>query len=72
MYVVVTHAESHALFTARWSLSPLFGNLLLELTEIDPEVGAAGKRVTKQARLQVSVPVPDIPDSQSPHTNVDE
>lgn len=72
MYVAITRAESHVLFTAGSSPSPLFENLPLEPTEIDPEVEAAGEQATEQARLQVSVPVPDTPDGQSPHSLMDD
>jgi superfamily I DNA/RNA helicase len=72
MYVAITRAESHVLFTAGPSPSPLFENLPLEPTEIDPEVEAAGEQATEQARLQVSVPVPDTPDGQSPHSLMDD
>ena len=72
MYVAITRAESHVLFTAGPSPSPLFENLLLEPTEVDPDVEAAGEQATEQSRLQISVPVPDTPSGQSPHSLMDD
>ena len=72
LYVGITRAESHLLFTAGPSPSPLFENLPLEPTEVDPDVEQSRGRVTEQARLQVSVPVPDTPDGQSPHSLMDD
>ena len=72
MYVAITRAKSHVLFTAGPSPSPLFENLPLEPTEVDPDVEPAGDRGTEQARLQVSVPVPDTPAGQSPHSLMDD
>ncbi|WP_394743079.1 UvrD-helicase domain-containing protein [Natronococcus roseus] len=72
MYVAITRAESHVLFTAGSSPSPLFENLPLEPTEVDPDVEAIGDQATEQTRLQVSVPVPDTPTGQSPHSLMDD
>lgn len=72
MYVAITRAESHVLFSAGDSPSPLFENLPLEPTEIDPDVEVGGSTETEQTRLQVSVPVPNAPTGQSPHSLMDD
>jgi ATP-dependent exoDNAse (exonuclease V) beta subunit len=71
-YVAITRAESHVLFSAGPSPNPLFENLPLEPTEVDPDVEASRSQATEQARLQVSVPVPDTPTGQSPHSLMDD
>ncbi|WP_436936499.1 UvrD-helicase domain-containing protein [Halovenus marina] len=72
MYVAITRAESHVLFSAGPSPSPLFENLPLEPETVEPDVEEAGTARTEQSRLQVSVPVPDIPAGQSPHSLMDD
>ena len=64
--------DSHVLFSAGPSPSPLFENLPLEPTEVDPDVEASRSQATEQARLQVSVPVPDTPTGQTPHSLMDD
>lgn len=72
MYVAITRAESHVLFSAGPSPSPLFEHLPLEPEMVEPDVADAGVTRTEQARLQVSVPVPDVPAGQSPHSLMDD
>jgi superfamily I DNA/RNA helicase len=72
MYVAITRAESHLLFSAGSSPSPLFENLPLEPETVKPDIKDTDTTRTEQARLQVSVPVPDTPTGQSPHSLMDD
>ena len=72
MYVAITRAESHLLFSAGASPSPLFENLPLEPTTVEPDVTESSVTRTEQARLRVSVPVPEVPVGQTPHSLMDD
>ncbi len=72
LYVAITRAEHHVLFSAGTEPSAFFENLPLEPTKIDPEVSDVTARTTEQAQLQVTVPTPDGPIGQSPHSLMDD
>ncbi|CCQ35020.1 ATP-dependent DNA helicase PcrA protein [Halorhabdus tiamatea SARL4B] len=72
LYVAMTRAQDHLLFSAGAEPSPLFENLPLEPESVDPEIEAAGIDRTEQTRLQVSIPEPDVPAGQSPHALMDD
>ncbi|MFB6254887.1 MAG: PD-(D/E)XK nuclease family protein, partial [Halobacteriaceae archaeon] len=72
MYVAITRAESHVLFSAGSSPSQFFENLPLDPVTIEPEIEDTDIRPTEQTRLQVSIPVPDVPAEQTPHTIMDD
>jgi len=72
LYVAITRAESHVLFSAGESPSPLFENLPLEPSTVEPDVEDAAVGGTEQTQLQISVPVPEMPSGQSPHSLMDD
>jgi len=65
LYVAITRAESHVLFSAGESPSPLFENLPLEPSTVEPDIEEVTVGGTEQAQLQISVPVPETPSGQS-------
>ena len=72
LYVAITRAESHVLFSAGESPSPLFENLPLEPSTVEPDIEEVTVGGTEQAQLQISVPVPETPSGQSPHSLMDD
>jgi len=72
LYVAMTRAQDHLLFSAGADPSPLFENLPLEPESVEPELEESGIDQTEQTRLQVSIPEPDVPAGQSPHALMDD
>ncbi|ACV11887.1 UvrD/REP helicase [Halorhabdus utahensis DSM 12940] len=72
LYVAMTRAQDHLLFSAGVEPSPLFENLPLEPESVEPELKESGIDRTEQTRLQVSIPEPDVPAGQSPHALMDD
>ena len=72
LYVAMTRAQDHLLFSAGAEPSPLFENLPLEPTSVEPELEESGIDRIEQTRLQVSIPEPDVPAGQSPHALMDD
>ncbi len=61
LYVAMTRAQDHLLFSAGAEPSPLFENLPLEPKSVEPDLEESGIDQTEQTRLQVSIPEPDVP-----------
>jgi ATP-dependent helicase/nuclease subunit A len=72
MYVAMTRAKDHLLFSAGSSPSALFENLPLEPEESEPDVQPADGGSTIQSHLQISIPNREGPVAQSPHTLIDD
>ena len=72
MYVAMTRAKDHLLFSAGSTPSPLFENLPLDPKTIEPEVRPVDAGRTIQTQLQISVPTVDTPRSRSPHSLIDD
>ncbi|WP_273837135.1 ATP-dependent DNA helicase [Halococcus sp. PRR34] len=72
MYVAMTRAKDHLLFSAGSSPSALFENLPLEPEESTPDVQPADGGGTVQSHLQIAIPEREGPVSQSPHTLIDD
>ena len=72
LYVAITRAESHVLFSASAKPSAFFENLPLEPTEVVPDLSPTKRGPTEQAHLQVTVPAPEGPVGQSPHSLMDD
>jgi len=72
LYVAITRAEAHVLFTADGEPSPFFEGLPLDPTAIDPTPEVAERGGTEQTRFQVAIPDPVIPAGHSPHSLMDD
>ncbi|WP_280537759.1 ATP-dependent DNA helicase [Halopenitus sp. POP-27] len=72
LYVAITRARSHVLFSAGESPSPFFETLPLEPSTVDPNVEEVVVDGTDRTPLQVSVPVSHTPSRQSPHSLMDD
>jgi superfamily I DNA/RNA helicase len=68
LYVAMTRAESHLVFSAGESPSGLFENLPLEAEVLEPNVTENTTTQTEQAHLQISVSTRDGPEGYTPHT----
>ncbi len=67
LYVAMTRAEQHLLFTAGESPNTFLAELDVDIEEIEPDVQDHEGDGTVQARLDISVPMPVGPESWSPH-----
>ena len=72
LYVAITRAESHVLFSASTEPSAFFENLRPEPAEVVPDLSPVERDSTEQAHLQVTVPEPNGPVGQSPHSLMDD
>ena len=72
LYVAMTRAKDHLLFSAGSSPSALFENLPLEPEESVPDVQPAEGGDTVQSHLQITIPEREGPISQSPHSLIDD
>jgi len=68
LYVAMTRAESHLVFTAGESPNTFIKELPVDLRELEPNVQEDDVDETTQAHLQITVPTPDGPIGHSPHT----
>ncbi|QIB75606.1 UvrD-helicase domain-containing protein [Halogeometricum borinquense] len=68
LYVSMTRAESHLVFSAGENPNTFFEELPVAVEEITPDVEADDRSETTQANLQISVPTPAGPVGHSPHT----
>jgi superfamily I DNA/RNA helicase len=68
LYVAMTRAESHLVFSAGESPSGLFENLPLDADVVEPDVTEDTATQTEQAHLQISVSTRDGPEGYTPHT----
>ena len=71
LYVAMRRAKDHLLFSAETAPNPFFENLPLEPTRVEPEIQPAEADSTTQSHLQITVPKPTGPISQSPHSLID-
>ncbi|WP_160135336.1 UvrD-helicase domain-containing protein [Halococcus salsus] len=72
LYVAMTRAKDHLLFSAETAPSPFFENLPLKPARIEPDVQSAEADNTVQSHLQITVPKQTGPISQSPHSLIDD
>lgn len=68
LYVAMTRAESHLVFTAGENPNTFIEELPVEEEELVPAVEADELQETKQAHLQIPVPTPEGPVGHTPHT----
>ncbi|MBX0297064.1 UvrD-helicase domain-containing protein [Haloarcula nitratireducens] len=68
LYVAMTRAESHLVFTAGETPNTFLEKLPVEIESVVPDVDTERGGGTTQANLQISVPTPDGPVGHSPHT----
>jgi len=68
LYVAITRAESHVVFTAGEDPNTFVEELPVEVEEIAPDVTERTQKETEQTPLQVEMPVPEGPRSHTPHT----
>lgn len=61
LYVAMTRAEHHLVFTAGETPNTFIEELPVDLEEIEPAVSAMDAGETNQTALDVSVPLPDGP-----------
>ncbi|WP_049971896.1 UvrD-helicase domain-containing protein [Haladaptatus cibarius] len=68
LYVAMTRAESHLVFSAGESPSPLFENLPIDAWERTPDLSVDESVRTEQTKLRISTPDPEGPRGHTPHT----
>ena len=68
LYVAMTRAESHLIFSGGENLNTFLEELPVEVSELVPDVQETVVGETTQANLQISIPTPDGPIGHSPHT----
>jgi len=71
LYVAITRAESHVLFTAGEEPNTFFEELPCPTRESDTEVESVGRSETAQSQLPFSIVTPDGPTGHTPHTLMD-
>jgi superfamily I DNA/RNA helicase len=67
LYVAMTRAEHHLVFTAGDEPNTFLEELPVEIEELEPDVEAVGPGETVQTRLDISVPLPEGPVGWNPH-----
>ncbi|QLC34358.1 ATP-dependent helicase [Halarchaeum sp. CBA1220] len=68
LYVAVTRAESHVVFTAGEDPNTFLEELPVEVEAVTPAVAESTQEETEQTALQVEMPVPEGPRGHTPHT----
>ena len=68
LYVAMTRAETHLVFTAGETPNTFIEELPVNLEELEPDVHEDRISETEQTHLQISVPTPEGPVGHSPHT----
>ena len=68
LYVAITRAESHVVFTAGEDPNTFLEELPVEIEEITPNLAESTQEETEQSALQVEMPVPGGVRSHTPHT----
>ncbi|WP_411966159.1 UvrD-helicase domain-containing protein [Haloferax sp. YSMS24] len=68
LYVAMTRAESHLVFSGGENLNTFLEELPVEVSELEPHVKETAVGETRQTRLHVSIPTPEGPVGHSPHT----
>ncbi|WP_281193747.1 exodeoxyribonuclease V subunit beta [Halorubrum sp. F4] len=72
LYVAITRAESHVLFTGGEDPNAFFEELPCSSREGDTTVDAVDRPTTARARLPFSIVTPDGPKGHTPHTLMDD
>ncbi len=72
LYVAMTRAESHLLFSAGENPSPFFEELPLTPREVESELTPRTAPDSEQAKLQVTVPMSSSPIGHTPHSLMDD
>ncbi|TKR27978.1 UvrD-helicase domain-containing protein [Natronomonas salsuginis] len=71
LYVAITRAESHVLFTGGEDPNTFFEELPCPTREADPTVETVDRTATAQTQLPFSIVQPDGPTGHTPHTLMD-
>jgi ATP-dependent helicase/nuclease subunit A len=72
LYVAITRAEHHVLFSAGDTPNQLLEELSVEIEMLEPDVAEGGPPDTVQAHLQITVPEAQGPRGTTPHALMDE
>jgi ATP-dependent exoDNAse (exonuclease V) beta subunit len=68
LYVAITRAESHVVFSAGEDPNSFIEELPVEVAEVSLDVDEQTLNPSAQTALQVDTPVPEGPQGQTPHT----
>lgn len=68
LYVAMTRAESHLIFSAGETPNTFIEELPVDVEPLIPDIREDGTGETTQSHLQISVPTPEGPVGQSPHS----
>jgi ATP-dependent exoDNAse (exonuclease V) beta subunit len=68
LYVAITRAESHVVFSAGEDPNSFIEELPVEVAEVSLDVDEQTPDPSEQTALQVDIPVPEGPQGQTPHT----
>jgi len=71
LYVAITRAESHVLFTGGEDPNTFFAELPCPTREADPTVEPVERTTTAQTQLPFSIVTPEGPTGHTPHTLMD-
>jgi ATP-dependent exoDNAse (exonuclease V) beta subunit len=72
LYVAITRAEHHVLFSAGERPNQFLEELPVEIEPLEPDIRESGPPETEQAHLQIGVPEPSAPRHATPHTVMDD
>jgi ATP-dependent helicase/nuclease subunit A len=72
LYVAMTRARDHIVFTAGEEPSTFLEELPVEIESYEPDVGAVSPGETVQSRFEVAIPEPEGPIGYSPHSLMDD
>ncbi|WP_137285471.1 UvrD-helicase domain-containing protein [Halorussus salinisoli] len=68
LYVAITRAESHVIFTAGEDPNTFIDELPVDVESVIPDPDEVTVDETEQAQLQVDIPTPEGPTGHTPHT----
>lgn len=68
LYVATTRAENHLVYAAGETPNTFIESLPVEMTEAEAEVTIHARSEVEQTSLPITVPTPDGPIAQTPHT----
>ena len=68
LYVALTRAQSHVVFTAGENPNTFLNELPVEIEDVTPDVAESTHGASEQTALHVEMPVPEGPRSHTPHT----
>ncbi|MFD1589285.1 UvrD-helicase domain-containing protein [Halorientalis brevis] len=68
LYVAMTRAESHLVFSSGEDPNTFLEELPVEITEYPPQLDDVGRPATEQTQLQVAIPEPEGPQGYTPHS----